>query len=196
MRSVLATPSAVSLRFGCDTLATLTPPDFARLAASGIAWRAGYIDHVTPAELTAQLAAGILFSPVTYALELDPLHTVERLAALGIPDGVTVWLDIEGTGLVAATLIAKINAWAKAVQVAGRQAGLYVGAGIPLDKNQLYALAVTRYGHSGSNVPEVDRRGYCWRQLRPLGVIDAGIVLDAGIVEPDYKGDLPSFVGP
>lgn len=195
MRTVLATPSAVSLRFGCDTLATLTPPDFARLAASGIAWRAGYIDHVTPAELAAQLAAGILFSPVTYALELDPLHTVERLAALGIPDGVTVWLDIEGAGLVAPTLIAKINAWARAVQVAGRQAGLYVGAGTPLDANALYALAVTRYWHSVSDVPNVARRGYCMRQIRPDDVIVDGVDVDIDIVEPDYKGDLPSFVG-
>ncbi len=196
MRTILARPSAASLTFGCDTLASLVSPDFVRLRASGISWRAGYIDRVTPAELAAQLGAGILFSPVTFALEVDPLHTISRLGQLGIPDGASVWLDIEGTQLDPVTLTTKINTWARAVQRAGFEAGIYVGAGTPLTEDQLWALAVTRYWHSVSDVPKVARRGYCMRQIRPNDVIVDGVDVDIDIVEPDYKGDLPMFVGP
>jgi hypothetical protein len=199
MRSVLATPSALSLTWGCDTLASLAAPDFARLVATRVSWRAGYIDHVTPAELAAQLAANILFSPVTYALETDPLHTTQRLAELGIPSGATVWLDIEraAAALEPTTIKTKINAWAAHVQVAGFEAGLYVGAGTPLDAQALYsALRVTRYWHSLSDVPNVATRGYCARQIRPNDVTVGGEDVDIDIVEPDYKGDLPTFVAP
>jgi hypothetical protein len=194
MKAILATPSAASLTFGCDTLQTVAPVDFARLRARGISWRAGYIDHVSPAELAAQLAAGILFSPVTYALEVDPLHTLARLATLKIPDHATVWLDIEGTNLDPTTIKTKINTWASAVQIAGYEAGLYVGAGTPLNQDELWALRVTRYWHSLSDVPKVSRRGYCVRQLRPNDVFVDGIDVDVDVVEYDYKGDLPSFV--
>ena len=195
MLAVKALPSARSLGFGVDTLATLTGPMASALSAQGVVFRAGYIDHVTPAELAAQLAAGVMFSPVTYALEFDGAHTVARLQALGIPRGVTVWLDLESVpaSLGHAELVAKINAWARAVIAAGYEPGLYVGAGCLLNSAELYALAVVRYWHSGSEVPAVDVRGYCMRQLRPLEVLVAGVVVDVDVVEPDYKGDVPTF---
>jgi hypothetical protein len=194
MRAVLAAASAVTLTFGCDTLATLAAPDFAKLAARGISWRAGYIDHVTPDELAAQLAAGIAFAPVTYALEVDPSHTLSRLAALGIPKGVTVWLDIEGSNLDAASITTQINAWSKAVVGAGYQAGLYVGAGCPLSDAQLFALPyISRYWHSCSDVSNVRARGYCLIQLTPNDVTVEGEDVDIDVVQRDYKGGYPTF---
>jgi hypothetical protein len=194
MRAVLAVASAVSLTFGCDTLATLTAPDFTKLKARGISWRAGYIDHVTPGELAAQLAAGIAFAPVTYALEEDPAHTLSRLAALGIPKGVTVWLDIEGSNLDAASITASINLWSQAVVGAGYQAGLYVGAGCPLGDAQLFALPyVSRYWHSCSDVPNVRARGYCLIQLTPNDVTVEGEDVDIDVVQRDFKGAYPTF---
>lgn len=196
MKAAVAVASAVSLKFGCDTLATLTAPDFARLRAAGIVWRAGYIDHVTPTELEAQLAAGIAFAPVTYALELDAAHILARLEVLGVPKGVTVWLDIERVkdALDAADITARINACSKALVAAGYQAGVYVGAGCPLDEAALFALPyVSRYWHSCSDVPRVRARGYCMHQHRPNDVIVEGEDVDVDTVEPDYKGGLPVF---
>jgi len=199
LRSVRALPSAETRSFGCDTLASLAPPDFDVLRSNNISWRAGYIDHVTPAELAAQMAARIAFAPVTYALQLDPLHIVLRLAQLGIPAGVTMWLDVErvSQALSPADTIAKINAAAAALQHAGFLAGLYVGAGTPLGELALYeSLSVTRYWHSLSDVPNVAQRGYCMRQIRPNDVLVKTIDVDVDIVEPDYKGNLPTFAAP
>lgn len=194
MKAVLATASAVSLTFGCDTLATLATPDFERLKSRNISWRAGYIDHMTPDELEAQISAGIAFAPVTYALETDPAHTLARLAALSIPKGVTVWLDIEGSGLDVADITSRINAWSKAVVAAGYQAGLYVGAGCPLTDAQLFALPyVNRYWQSCSDVPKVRARGYCMLQMTPNDVTVEGEDVDVDIVLRDFKGGYPTF---
>jgi hypothetical protein len=158
--------------------------------------RLGYIDHVTPDELATQLGVGLMFGPVTYALEFDPAHTLARLAALGIPKGVTVWLDVEGTGLTFEDITIKINNWSAAVVAAGFEAGLYVGAGCPLTDAQLFALPhVSRYWHSCSRVADVKIRGYCMRQLSPPNVWCAGVLVDRDVVEPDYEGGLPTFCG-
>lgn len=196
MKAVVAVASIVSRLWGCDTLASLSAPDCARLRTAGFGWRAGYIDHVTPEELADQLSAGLAFAPVTYALELDATHIVARLVALGIPKGVTVWLDIErvGAALDPVDLTARINACSKALVDAGFSCGVYVGAGCPLDEAALFALPyVSRYWHSCSDVPRVRTRGYCVRQLRPNDVIVEGEDIDGDIVEPDYKGGLPVF---
>jgi hypothetical protein len=196
MKAVVAVASIVSRLWGCDTLATLTAPDFARLRAAGFGWRAGYIDHVTPAELEAQLVAGIAFAPVTYALELDAAHILARLELLGIPKGVTVWLDIERIkdALDKTDITARVNACSKALVAAGYQAGVYVGAGCPLNESELFALPfVTRYWHSCSDVPRVANRGYCMHQHRPNDIIVEGEDIDGDTVEPDYKGGLPVF---
>lgn len=193
MRAVLATPSAVALTWGCDTLQTVTPPDFAKLAARGVTWRAAYIEKTSAAELADQLAEGIAFLPVTYALDFNAASHVAKLQALGIPKGVTIFLDVEGQNLDPTALTSKINAWAFSIRQAGYDPGLYVGAGCPLDDAALYALDVDRYWHSVSRVPDPKLRGCCIRQLRPNDVKPTGLDIDVDVVEPDYQGDLPTF---
>jgi hypothetical protein len=158
----------------------------------GCAFRAGYIDHVTVQEVTDQVSVGIAFSPVAYAMQLDGTHAVQRLRDLGIPNGVTVWCDIEGTDLYAAEIISRVNVWANTLQTAGYEAGMYVGAGCPLTPNQLTNLAVTRYWHSCSRALEPSR-GYCMVQLRPDDVFVAGVKVDVDVVQVDYYGDVPTF---
>jgi hypothetical protein len=192
MRAIKAVPSAANLTWGVDTLLTLTRESAIALVAKGCVFRAGYIDHVTPQELSDQLSVGLAFTPVGYAMQLDGAHAVQRLRELGIPAGVTIWCDVEGAGLEAQATIDRVNAWAGSVQTAGFEAGMYVGAGCPLTPSQLTALAVTRYWHSCSRVPE-PRRGYCMRQLRPDDVYVAGVKVDVDAVEPDYQGDVPTF---
>lgn len=195
MRAVLA----AALVMGIDTLSTISGADSARLVAQGMKFRIGYIDHVTPEELGAQLDAGLPFSPVTYALEFDPAHTVARLEALAIPKGVTVWLDVEGVQIAPDALIAKINAWSAAVEAGGWQPGLYVGAGCPLTSSELSALRSVRYMQGCSRLldrngaPQVPSRGYCVIQLRPDDVMLAGVKVDVDVTQADYRGDLPTF---
>lgn len=193
MKAALAEPAAQNFTWGCDTLATLGTLDFSKLAALRVVWRAGYIEKVTAAELSAQLAAGIAFLPVTYALDFDAASQISRLQALGIPKSVTIFLDVEGVSLDAATLITEINTWARAMTAAGYEAGLYVGAGIPLTDVQIYALAVTKYWHSVSKVPDPSVRGCCIRQLRPDDVAPTGVDVDVNVIERDYEGGLPTL---
>ncbi len=193
MKAVTAVASAIALTWGCDTLQTVTPPEFAELAARGVVWRAGYIEKTSAEELAEQLAAGIAFCPVTYALDFNAAAHVAKLQALGIPKGVTVFLDIEGQNLDPTVLINKINAWAFSIRQAGYDPGMYVGAGCPLNDAQLYALDVDRYWHSVSRVPDPKVRGCCVRQIRPNDVKPTGLDIDVDIVEPDYEGGLPTF---
>lgn len=194
MRAVPAKPSAKNLEWGCDTLATLKAPDFDKLAARSIVWRAGYIEKITAEELNAQLTAGIAYLPVTLALDFNAVAQIAKLKALGIPEGVTVFLDVEGHGLDPFALIGHINSWAAMLQATGYEAGLYIGAGCDvLSDVQLYALKVTRYWHSVSRVPDPKTRGCCIRQLRPNDVEPTGVDIDVDVVEPDYEGGLPTF---
>ena len=193
MKAVKAVASAIALTWGVDTLQTVGAPDFAKLADARVAWRAGYIEKTTAAELQAQLAAGIAFLPVTYALDFNAASHVAKLQALGIPKGVTIFLDIEGQNLDPTVLIGKINAWAFSIRQAGYDPGMNVGAGCPLSDAQLYALDVDRYWHSCSRVPDPKVRGCCVRQLRPNDVTPTGLDVDVDVVEPDYEGDVPTL---
>lgn len=197
MLAMKVEPSAKSLTWGVDTLRTETPAEFAKLRAARVMWRAGYIEKITFKELSDQLAAGIAFSPVTYALDFNAGFHVARLEELGIPKGVTVWLDVEGSNLDAPSIILKINAWAATINAAGYEAGLYIGAGCPLTDAQLYALPlIKRYWHSVSRVPDPKVRGCCVRQIRPNDVHPTGIDVDVDITEPDYLGDLHTVAAP
>lgn len=197
MLAMKVEPSAKSLTWGVDTLRTETPADFAKLKAARVMWRAAYIEKITAQELADQLAAGIAFMPVTYALDFNAGSHVARLEALGIPKGVTVWLDVEGSNLDALDIITKINTWAAYINAAGYEAGLYIGAGMPLTDAQLYALPlVKRYWHSVSRVPDPRVRGCCVRQLRPNDVYPTGIDVDVDVSEPDYEGDVHTVAAP
>lgn len=193
MRASRAVPSAVNLTWGVDTLLTLTRESAIALVAKGCAFRGGYVDHVTPQEIADQLSVGLAFTPIGYAMQLDGAHLVRRLRELNVPAGVTIWLDVEGLELEANETILRVNGCANTLQVAGFEAGMYVGAGCPLSSNQLTNLAVTRYWHSCSRAL-TPARGYCMRQLRPDDVLVAGVKVDVDVVEPDYQGDVPTFV--
>lgn len=192
MRAVRAVASAVALTFGIDTVLRISKEQAIALLRSRIAFRVGYIDELSPEEVADITSVGMQLSIVTYALEFNPAHTIARLEALGIPKGVTVWIDVEGTGLEPDEIIAKTNTWAAVLQSAGYEAGIYVGAGCPLSSAQLTQLVVTRYWHSVSKVLE-SSRGFCMRQIRPDDVVVCGIKVDVIVVEPDYCGDVPMF---
>jgi hypothetical protein len=176
----------------CDTVLAATIA--AGLRAAGAAFALRYLGSLTPGELQAILETGMLVGVVTYADEWEGASTVADLRALGVPAGVTVWLDVEGLGpgVTADEATAKINAWSETVVAAGYLAGLYVGDSQPLDAAQLYAMAPTAYWRSASLVVEPE----CGYQLvqSPTTTL-AGVSVDVDYVMPDRRGRLPAFVG-
>jgi hypothetical protein len=188
---------------GVDTIATITAVEAAALKADGFSFVIRYLGSVTFAELDVILSAGLAFMPVGYSRKGGWLPTAllgsqdgalaaYRAKLLVLPPGVTVWCDLEGMGGTAADTIAYAEAWGAAVQTAGFIAGVYVGAGIPLNSTQLYALNnITAYWHSCSEVPDVNECGYMMIQLTPPDLIVCGIEVDVDVIQEDRMGRLP-----
>ncbi len=187
---------------GIDSVQTVRVQDAIALKASGIDFCVRYLGGVTRLELEAILNAGLAFMCVTYANRFDGAQAVQQLAALALPKGATVWLDVEGQSVYntpAPELIAKINAWAAAVKAAGFEPGIYVGSPQPLTSEELYALQVVRYWNALSR--EQDRNGklaepscgWCMWQMHP-SVMWAGVWSDVNIIGQDFQSRLPAWV--
>lgn len=176
-----------------------------KLAASGIDFLVGYLGIISDVRLAAVLDAGLAFMPVTVAADYASDTTVRRCRSLGLPNGCTVWLDLEGQASYntpAQELIGKINTWADAITAAGYMPGLYVGSPQPLTGDELYRLHVVRYWKAPSRV--LDRFGkawdgpgcgFCMWQMWPQGNWkDTGVFVDVDIVGQDFRGRVPSWV--
>jgi len=180
------------------------------LKATGVDGLVGYLGHMNAARLGYILDAGLAFMPVTVAGEYKDgaADEIAQLKALGIPEGTTVWLDLEGIdawNTPADKLSALINAWAAAIKTSGYMPGLYVGAPQPLTGKQLYALGVQRYwlgigrcvGKDGLDAyPDC---GWCMRQDwhgQKTGMMwkNTGVFVDTNGVQCDHKGRLPVWV--
>ena len=173
---------------GVDCVTVITAGSAAALAAAGILFCVRYLGSLSPDELETILASGMCVSPVTYADRFDPGETLAELSALGVPQGVTVWLDVES---IATDPTDRINAWADALTAAGYQPGLYVGANIgppdtPLLAEALYKLRVVRYYRGMSNVP-TPRCGFCLVQLYPTTNV-GGVPVDIDVTQHDWEG--------
>ncbi len=192
-----------------------------RLAASGIEFFVGYLGAMNPARLKAVLDAGLAFMPVTFAAEYKDgaADEIAQLAALQIPKGATLWLDLEGLdawNMPVAQLTALIEAWAAAIVGAGYMAGLYVGAPQPLTGKQLYALKnITRYWLGIGRCVDIKgddaypRCGWCMRQdwhNQGKGLLwppvshfpdvpgNERMFVDTNAIQADHFGRLPTWV--
>lgn len=136
--------------------------------------------------------------PTIEMAKQDAQNAVTQLKNLNIPSGTTVFCDIEGIkyGTNKQDIINYINTWAEIIIQAGYEPGMYVGYNSYLTDSELYyALKVSKYWKSGSNVPTPVMRGYCIYQSTPSKTI-AGIPIDEDKIQPDMKGELPKFVEP
>lgn len=187
-----------------------TPQQAAALRASGVDCLIGYLGAMNAARLQAVLNAGLAFMPVTFAGEYKDgaADELAQLAALGLPKGCTVWLDLEGLEAWKTDplkLIAMINAWADAISGAGYMPGLYVGAPQPLTSAELYALRVVRYWWGlgrcidrNGNLAE-PKCGWCMVQQfhgQAQGMLwkDTGVFVDTNGIQCDYQCRLPVWV--
>lgn len=203
---IVARPATVGAR-GVDSLPFSqggTPEQACALRSSGIDFFVGYLGVVTKERLASILSAGLAFMAVTLAGRFDGTAAAQQCRALGLPPGTTVWLDLEGDNAYRTPpqeLIAKINAWADAVSLAGYQPGLYVGSPQPLTADELYRLRVVRYWKAPSRV--LDRNGQAWDgpacgfccwQLWPQGYWrDTGVFVDVDFIGQDFRGRVPTW---
>ncbi len=197
-------------RVGCTLVDSLpfsqggTETQARALRASGVDGLVGYLGCMSASRLAHVLDAGLAYIPVTLAGEYNdgPADELGQLAALGIPRGATVFLDMEGMAAFKAdppTLIAKVNAWADGIAAAGFIPGLYVGVPQPLTSEELYALRVSRYWRGQGSIRDRHSAlaeptcGWCMTQAYP-SVTWGGVLVDVNMVSQDYRARVPSWV--
>src|SRR6187401_926292 len=113
------------------------------LAGHGAHALAGYLGIINKARLTHVLNAGMRYVPVCLAGEFNDgaADEIAQLKNLGIPQGVTVYADMEGLrafGTPPLEMIAKLDTWSSDILAAGWLPGLYVGSPQPLTSEELW----------------------------------------------------------
>lgn len=84
-------------------------------------------------------------------------------ATAGLPEGVNLWLDLEGIAKETPhqDIIDYCNAWFAAVRVGGYEPGVYLGFDIYLSSDELFFnLKTKHYWRAPGHVPDVAHRGY------------------------------------
>lgn len=197
---------------GCDTSWKLDAPKAAALVSAGMRFVARYVPlhagsaaaALDRAELELLTAAGLGVQIVQYGRvgdwtaetgRADGAIAAHAAAAAGAPEGMLVWMDLEGVLPSVEATIAYANAWAAACLAGGMKAGLYVGAGVLLDSEQLFhALAFKAYWRGLSQVPNVAGRGYRQLQLWPENTHVGGVEVDLDVTQMDYLGGVPVWI--
>lgn len=152
--------------------------------------------------INAGLALGIVqhvrypgWKPSASLGQSDAQMALNHLTQVGIPKGITVYVDLEGvaSGTSASDIIAYANTWHDVIEQAGYIPGIYVGANSYLTGSQLYnSLKFQHYWKSLSIVPNVAVRGYEMVQLRQIKQL--GVLIDEDVVYGDNLGNTPIFI--
>ena len=166
-------------------------------AARACSFAVRYLSELTAIEAEAITGAGWGLMGVTHPRatvsgtfgDADGVSSASHARAVGLPQGIHLWLDLESWQ---GDAVGYVNAWAAQVKTAGYLAGLYNGfAASPLNPDELFDLAVTGYWESCSEVPVVAHAGYMMNQLTPPDLVIAGTLVDLDVVRGDRKGRLP-----
>jgi Domain of unknown function (DUF1906) len=207
-----APPGAV----GFDTDTKLTADSATAFACAGFQFAIRYLTRDAPeaatdltrAEALDILGAGLALMAVQHVAPEGWVpsaslgtetgcYAAANARLVGLPPGVSVWLDLEGiaAGTPVSDVVAYCNAWYAPVAAMGYAPGLYVGAGADLDSELVVALRFERYWQSGSDVPDVTIRGYCMVQTIDGATVD-GVAYDSDVVQIDNLGGLPFCLAP
>ena len=202
---------------GFDTNSRISADAAIAFRQSGFGFCVRYLSRTTPqaardlshAEAQAILAGGLGLMVVQHVMRAGWVPNAVRGAqygtsavanarTIGLPRGVTVWLDLEGVrgGVDAAEVIAYCNAWFAPLAAAGYVPGLYVGASCGLDGDALYWRLQTRhYWRSGSDVPAIPHRGYqLLQRINTSPDVVHGIAIDRNVACIDAFGDVVSWL--
>jgi hypothetical protein len=212
---VVAAPAGA---IGFDTDSVLTAASVAAFRAAGFSFAIRYLSRTTP-ETSGDLSAAEVATIHNGGLALMAVQHVRSAGwqpsgvlgaqyghaaaanaiAIGLPAGVSIWLDLEGvaTGTAASDIIAYCNTWFFAVAHAGYRPGLYVGANCGLTSAQLGTELDCRfYWQSGSSVPAVSGRAYCMVQTIDKSDVIDGVAYDRDLIQADDHGDTPFWYAP
>lgn len=204
---------------GFDTTTRLSATDAVAFRQRGFSFCVRYLSRTMPpaegdlshAEARSILAGGLALMAVQHVMRPGwTAHGARGLAygvaavahaqAVGLPRGVTLWLDLEGVrrDVPREDVIDYCNYWFDAVATAGYAPGLYVGANCRLDGDALYWRLRTRhYWRSGSRVPDLPHRGYQMMQrIAPMPDLVAGIEIDRNVTATDAFGDTVTWLAP
>lgn len=152
------------------------------LRAAGLALMAA--QHVAPAGWMPTTELGRTYGD----------NAVCHARAIGLPGGVTIWLDLEGVhgSADSGTVIEYCNAWHRRVEDGGYHPGIYVGVDCRLSGEQAFGqLHMTAYWRSGTAGTEGPTRGYCMAQSIIPGDRVGGVEIDRNIVMEDNLGTTP-----
>lgn len=210
-RVVAATPGAA----GFDTDTVLTAATAQAFAADGFQFAIRYLTRdaiqasgdLTDAEAEDILQADLALMAVQHVAPAGwtpsgklgrryGLYAAINARRVGLPSGVTLWLDLEGVaaGTPADQIIDYCDTWADVVTDAGYVAGLYVGADCGLTGEQLATTRMRYFWRSGSTVPDVPGRGYCLLQTIAANTSLDGVAYDDDSVQTDRTGNTPFWL--
>jgi hypothetical protein len=184
-----------------DCFQALDLPSCLQLSALGYKGVVRYVDNLTAREvewIAEDAHMGLMlvktcrrggWTPTVLEGTADGQALSHAAAVLGLPKGVSAWIDLEGSDGTADAEAAYCNA--AFAEMSYCLAGIYVGAGCHMDAFDLYHnLTCSRYWKSGSNVPTPADRGYCLKQVPPLDRVLEGLpgrVFDVDIAWADAK---------
>ena len=118
-------------------------------------------------------------------------NAAKHAQQIGFPEGVNVWLDLEGAKASTPheTMIAYCNAWFAEIEEAGFVPGVYVGARAILTGNDLFWRSTTKhYWKSGSRIPDIPHRGYQLIQSIIRNDKIDGVAIDRNLTKNDNFG--------
>ncbi len=203
--SVQAAPSG-ALGFDADSVISLSVAQ--QFASQGYQFCVRYLSlgnrqaagDLSSGEALNILTGGLALMPVQHVAnpgwvpsaslgQTNGSNAASNAAAVGFPQGVNVWCDLEGvsSGTPAQPVIDYCNAWYTAVSNAGYVPGLYVGANAILNGQQLYDLSFQHYWQSESTVPALPQRGYQMVQSFVAAPVN-GIGIDKDVAQTDSEG--------
>lgn len=209
---VVAAPAGAK---GFDTDTTLSADSARAFAAAGFQFAVRYLTRdatqangdLSTAEAEDILQAGLALMAVQHVAPAGwaPTATLGRRNGLyaainarrvGLPPGVTVWLDLEGVaaGTSADDISEYCDSWFDVVSSVGYVPGLYVGANSGLTGQQLAATKMRYFWRSASTVPDIPGRGYCMVQTAIEKTGPGGIAYDPDGVQADQAGQTPFWL--
>ena len=152
------------------------------------------VQHVAPENWTPSAALGTTYGKTAAGECRD----------VGLPHGVSVWLDLEGveTGVPRSAVIGYCTAWYREVLAAGYRPGLYVGWHAGLSAQDLYhALPFSSYwsAYNLNRDMEPAVRGVQMRQSAAQledRVAGIDVEFDVDTIHTDAKGGTPSLLLP
>lgn len=191
-----------------DTDSVISPAEAKIVASAGIKGIIGYLGLVTPAMLAGIFDAGLGFIPVSFDDHAEgwtptaAMGTAEgglarrRARALGLLPGISTCCDLEGMGGKDTDTENYAVTWCASASPDGDIPTAYVGAGIPLNPQQLYELPFKGYMRSCSEVPNIAVCGYQLIQLFPPNLTAVNGVkmpwpVDVDVTQQDKRGRAP-----